>query len=67
MPSKKIAYFYFQRFIEAVPIMGPEYLQLESFFKVSIHKMLSNGLSMHLGFQKVSKRCNFSFLAILFS
>ena len=52
----KIAYFYyFPRFIKAVPIMGPGFLQL-IFFNVSLHRVLGIGQRIHLGIQKARQK-----------
>jgi len=40
---QKITYFYFARFIKAVPIMGPGFLQ-PIFFQASFHRVLGKGL-----------------------
>ena len=58
--AKKI--YYFPRFITAVPIMGPGFLQ-PIFFKVSLHRVLGIGPRIQLGYQKAQiDKCKWMFL-----
>jgi len=56
MPCKKIIYFYFPRFIKAVPITGPGFLQ-QIFLRFLCIEFMGIGLYVHtLDFRKPRRK-----------